>query len=210
MLPFGITILATVPQGLEILEGLMNYPVLMEASCKTYTSNYSKLLAKLSLYLLQAAYKFSHLFTGNFLQNFTFLLTPSFCKLSLLPAESFLQIFPFYLWIAPCRIFPPTYWELLTEPPGVTSFLHFMAFTCPTLAVSIARADFPTTLWDTGNTRSSTITRIACPIWLALALAAYTSAMVRTRTQQTIGILTGEVVTFTVLTRVHLENRQPK
>jgi hypothetical protein len=43
-----------------------------------------------------------------------------------------------------------------------------------------------------------------------LALAAHTSAMVRTRTQQTIGIITGEVVTFTVLTRDHLENRQPK
>jgi hypothetical protein len=43
-----------------------------------------------------------------------------------------------------------------------------------------------------------------------LALPAYTSAMVRTRTQQTIGIITGEVVTFTVLTRDHLESRQPK
>jgi len=27
MLPFGVTILATVPQGSEIPEGLMNYPV---------------------------------------------------------------------------------------------------------------------------------------------------------------------------------------
>ena len=148
----------------------------MEASCKTYTSNYLKLLAKLSLLL-----------TG-----------------------SFLQIFPFYLLIAPCRIFPPTYWKLLAELPCVTSFLHFIAFTCPTLAVSIAWADLPTTWWDTGSARSSTITCIACPIWLALALATYTSAMVRTRTQQTIGIITGEVVTLTVLTRDHLEEGRKK
>jgi hypothetical protein len=30
MLPFGVTIPATVPQRLEIPEGLMNYPVLCE------------------------------------------------------------------------------------------------------------------------------------------------------------------------------------
>ena len=101
--------------------------LLTEASCKTYTSNYSKLLAKLSLYLLEASCK-----------NLTFLLTPSFCKLSLLPTGSYLQIFHFYLLIAPCRIFPPTYWLLLTELPGVTPFLPFVALTCSTLAVSIA------------------------------------------------------------------------
>jgi hypothetical protein len=31
MLPFGVTIPATVPQGLEILEGLTNNPVFMVA-----------------------------------------------------------------------------------------------------------------------------------------------------------------------------------
>jgi hypothetical protein len=30
MLPFGVTIPATVPQGSEILEGLMNNPVLLK------------------------------------------------------------------------------------------------------------------------------------------------------------------------------------
>lgn len=41
--------------------------LLMKASSETYTSNYAKLPAKLSLYLLDAAYKFSLLLTGSFL-----------------------------------------------------------------------------------------------------------------------------------------------
>jgi hypothetical protein len=32
MLPFGVTILATVQQRLEILEGLMNYPVYINSN----------------------------------------------------------------------------------------------------------------------------------------------------------------------------------
>jgi len=34
MLPFSVTIPATVPQWSEIPEGLMNYPILKEENCK--------------------------------------------------------------------------------------------------------------------------------------------------------------------------------
>jgi hypothetical protein len=34
MLPFGVTILATVPQRLEIPEGLVNYPVYIVRNCE--------------------------------------------------------------------------------------------------------------------------------------------------------------------------------
>jgi hypothetical protein len=51
MLPFGVTIPATVPQGLEIPEGLMNnpvYPPLYSADDEISTSNHSPYI---SLYI---------------------------------------------------------------------------------------------------------------------------------------------------------------
>jgi hypothetical protein len=39
MLPFGVTIPATVPQGSEIPEGLMNIPVLLDDEHKAVNRN---------------------------------------------------------------------------------------------------------------------------------------------------------------------------
>jgi hypothetical protein len=44
MLPFGVTIPATVPQGSEIPEGLMNNPVYSEARMEIYAENKSKVI----------------------------------------------------------------------------------------------------------------------------------------------------------------------
>jgi hypothetical protein len=49
MLPFGVTIPATVPQTLDILEGLMNYPVVRKSLDRR--SIFIRLILILSFYL---------------------------------------------------------------------------------------------------------------------------------------------------------------
>ena len=52
MLPFGVTIPATVPQGLEIPEGLMNNPVYY-IYIYVYTQQYSTIVSNYNFYLVR-------------------------------------------------------------------------------------------------------------------------------------------------------------
>jgi hypothetical protein len=62
MLPFGVSIPATVPQGSEIPEGLMNNPVYIYIYISTRNQKLPELLKE---YILEHSYKFETLLHNN-------------------------------------------------------------------------------------------------------------------------------------------------
>jgi hypothetical protein len=60
MLPFGVTILATVPQSSEIPEGLMNYPVFIPTSVQQYKTTADK---HITLLHVSASWDYGFCFT---------------------------------------------------------------------------------------------------------------------------------------------------